>query len=121
MFETDDWRKAEKTYIKSKSIGDHEMFLNLRKQTTDLAFKKKRDHFTNKLNQGNSKTMYYVVNKLLDKKQDVVLPTAGSDKELADGFATYFSEQISKLRANLKSPLIKSNLPTPFHHMLHAY
>ena len=110
-------RKAEKLYKKSKSNGDHEMFLNLRKQTTDLAYKKKRDHFTNKLNQGNSKTMYSVVNKLLDKKQDVVLPTAGSDKELADGFAKYFTEKITKLRAKFKvtTNQIKSTNPLPSH------
>ena len=110
-------RKAEKVFKKSKSVSDHEKFVTLRKQTTDLAYRKKRDHYANKLKQGNSKTMYSVVNKLLDKKQDVVLPTASSDKELADGFANYFSEKITKLRAkfNVTKSSIKSKNHLPSH------
>ena len=42
--------------------------------------------------------MYSVVNKLLDKKQNTVLPDAKNDKELADAFVKYFSEKISKIR-----------------------
>ena len=94
-------RKAEIVFKKSKAVRDHE-FIKLRKETTDLLYFKKRDYYTNKLRQGNSKTLYSVVNHLLDKKQDVVLPTASNDKELADGFATYFSEKITQLQAGFK-------------------
>ena len=46
--------------------------------------------------------MYEVVNKLLDKKQVKVLPTANNDEELANGFLKYFSEKIAILRAKLE-------------------
>ena len=39
------------------------------------------------------------MNKLLDKKQEVVLPEATSDKELADSFMKFFSEKIEKIRS----------------------
>ena len=109
-------RKAEKVFKKSKLNSDREKFLNLRKQTTELAYKKKRDHVSTMLKEGNSKSMYSVVNKLLDKKQDVVLPTTGSDKELADGFSKFFHDKIAKLRAKFKTSesQIKSN-PLPSH------
>ena len=83
-------RKAEKKYKKSKLPEDHIKFTALRKETTNLAYTKKKEFYTRKLKEGNSKTMYSVVNKLLDKKQERVLPDAKSDKELADGFVKYF-------------------------------
>ena len=110
-------RKAEKRYRKSKKKEDHDKFTTLRKQTTDLAYAKKKEYLTRKLNEGNSKTMYSVVNKLLDKKQDRVLPDAKSDKELADAFVKYFSEKITKIREKfkdvptcLKPPVLPSNV-----------
>ena len=52
---------------------------------------------------GNSnKSLYRTVNKLLDRNQERILPSSGSDKDLADSFATYFSEKISKIRAKFK-------------------
>ena len=48
------------------------------------------------------KSLYRTVNKLLDRNQERVLPSSGSDKDLADSFATYFSEKISKIRAKFK-------------------
>ena len=95
-------RKAEKVFKKSKLVKDHEILNALKKQTTDLAYRKKKDYYTKKLNEGNSKTLYSVVNKLLDKKQDVVLPDSKSDKELADSFVNYFSDKISNIRAKFK-------------------
>ena len=42
------------------------------------------------------------MNKLLDSKQERILPASNSDKELADSFMTYFQEKISKIRDNFK-------------------
>ena len=95
-------RKAERKYKKSKLAENCEKYKSLRKQTTDLAYVKKREYYTQKLAEGNSKTMYSVVNKLLDKKQNVVLPEAKSDKELADSFVNYFSDKINKIREKFK-------------------
>ena len=49
-----------------------------------MAFTKKKKYYSKKLEEGNGRNMYKVVNKLLDKKQDTVLPEAKSDEELAD-------------------------------------
>ena len=43
--------------------------------------------------------LFSVVNKLLDKKQEVFLPTSKSQKELADFFMQYILENISKIRS----------------------
>ena len=107
-------RKVEKRFKKSKLEKDREEFRTLRKRTTDLAYSKKKHWYTEKLKEGNMKTIYSVVNKLLDVKQDVILPNAKNDKELADGFVRFFAEKIVKLREKFKDVEIhKCSLTLP--------
>ena len=93
-------RKAEKKYKRSKTAVDRETFVNLRKQTTELAFRKKRDYYRNEINdcEGKTKMLFKCVNRLLDVKQDSVLPTHDSSVELANKFQTYFKEKIDIIR-----------------------
>ena len=74
-----------------------------------MAFSKKRDHYRKKLSEGNSKTLYATVNKLLDKKQEKILPNTENDKELADSFVTFFTEKIAKIRAKFRNNVVDSN------------
>ena len=45
-------RKAEKKFRKTRSEVDRQQFVRLRKETTDLAYHKKRDHYSQKLVEG---------------------------------------------------------------------
>ena len=36
------------------------------------------------------------MNQLIDNKKEVILPKSESDKELANGFLTYFKEKVEK-------------------------
>ena len=104
-------RRAEKAYKKSNRPEDHETFKRLKKDCTELAYKKKKDHYTKKIEEGNSRTMYSVVNRLLDKKQEKVLPSTNDDKQLANDFVKFFTEKIEKLRAKFKN-LPETNIQT---------
>ena len=59
-------RKAEKKYQKTKLVVDKENYINIRKQTTELAHKKKCKHYGDKLSGANNKILYSTINKLLD-------------------------------------------------------
>ena len=78
-------RKAEKQFKKTGLEVHKEEFVQLRKQTTNLAFNKKRKHFTIKIDEcgKNSKSLFACVNNLLDIRQNVVLPSHDSGEELA--------------------------------------
>ena len=93
-------RKAEKQYKRSGLVVHKENYRNLRKQTTDLAFTKKCKYYTDKIdNCNNSKTLFSVINKLLDKNQVVILPSGENDKELANSFLDYFTKKIENIRS----------------------
>ena len=92
-------RKAEKRYRKSKSEQDKKEFIMLRKETIEMAKDKKKNQIKKKIEEGSSKALYQVVNNLTDNEKARVLPTASSDKELANTFLDYFQKKIEKIRA----------------------
>ena len=95
-------RKAEKKFKKSGVPRDRDDYIKLRKETTELAYIKK-EYYKQKLDSANSsKTLYSFVNQLLDNKRETVLPTAKSNKELADSFIKYFCDKITTIRAKFK-------------------
>ena len=98
-------RKAEKKYKKTGLESDRKMYIALRKQAINLSFDKKKAFISSKLGQGTTcRTLYSVVNELIDNKKDTVLPTSQSDKNLADGFQQFFKEKIEKIRSTFNTP-----------------
>ena len=100
-------RKAEKKYKKSRSAEDKDEYIKLRKDTTELAKDKKTNAIKKKIEEGSSKALYQVVNKLTDNEKSNVLPTARSDEELANNFLKYFQEKIEKIRAKFPPQEVK--------------
>ena len=96
-------RTAEKKYRKSGLESDRKAYMALRKQTITLAITKKKSLISKKLQDGSAKTLYSVVNQLIDNnKRESVLPKSSSEKELADKFSVYFKEKVEKIRAAFK-------------------
>ena len=93
-------RKAEKKFRKSQLDTDKKVYQSLRKQAVNLAFDKKKQFVSSKLEQGCSKTLYAVVNELIDNKKQAVLPKAESDASLANKFQIFFREKIEKIRSS---------------------
>ena len=92
-------RKAEKKYKRTKNPTDKEIFINLRKQTTSMAFIKKRDYFTRKIAEcQGTKALFGCVKELVNDKKEPVLPTHESKSELANNFNHYFKNKISDIR-----------------------
>ena len=56
-------RKAEKRYKSTKLEVDKKAFVDLRKQTTALAFQKKREHYASKISNCNSTKKHYEIRK----------------------------------------------------------
>ena len=92
-------RKAEVKYKKTGYPEHKDDYINLRKECTNLAHRKKCEYYAEKLNTTDGKVLYSQINKLIDKKQESVLPDCTSDGELANSFLDFFSEKIKKIRS----------------------
>ncbi len=107
-------RRAENKLKNTGSQADEEAYKKLRKQSTALAQAKKKSYICNKLSTDTScKTLYAIVDNLLDNEQEAMLPTSSSDISLANEFRAYFSEKVNKIRASIKhAPLESTCLPS---------
>ena len=105
-------RRAEKKFRRTGLETDKKIYKALRKETINSSFKKKKSFITEKLQSGCSRTLYSVVNQLIDNnKKEVVLPKASSDKELADKFLIFFKDKIEKIRATFSESLEEAGVP----------
>ena len=107
-------RKAEKKYKKTRNPEDKEDYIKLRKQTTQLAHKKKCQHYGDKLD-GSNRSLFSSIKSLLDNEQEEILPDAESDGELANRFLTYFTEKIENIRSTFPKgkPTETAKMPSP--------
>ena len=93
-------RKAEKKYHRTRSEADKKVYIALRKEAINTSFTKKKDYIRKRLENNPSKSLYSVVNELIDNKKVTVLANSNNDKELADNFLHFFQEKIQKIRAS---------------------
>ncbi|KAL5270292.1 hypothetical protein ACHWQZ_G001136 [Mnemiopsis leidyi] len=94
-------RRAEKK--KKKSPEHHRRYLDLCDEANQLSNSKKKQYFKRFLDNShrNPKTLYKMVNNVMDRKQDNAIPDTENIEELASTFNTFFTEKIEKIREKM--------------------
>ena len=85
----------------------------MRKEAIRTSFEKKKEYVTKKLEDSSGRTLYSVVNELIDNKKEKILPNRITDTELADRFLIYFQEKIEKIRKKFTTTNSTTCLPNP--------
>ena len=111
-------RRAEKSWRKEKNpekkLELKAILKDLCEASTELANQKKQQYFSRAIENanGNPRTLYTLVNKVLDRKQTKKLPDFTEKiPELATSFNEFFVDKISKIRKNMQlcsSPTLQS-------------
>ena len=98
-------RKLEKKWKKSKSNSDKKAYVNQRRLCATLSINKQKDYYSKKIaDAGNDqKKLFDIVNNMLDKTEQRVLPTHNNSKELADDFNQFYVDKIVKLRDGISN------------------
>ena len=96
-------RRAERK--KSKSHECYMIYKNLCEEANLLCNLKKKEYFKKILDnsRGNPKTLYKMVNNVMDRKQGKALPDNDNLEELATTFNAFFVEKISKIRETMNT------------------
>ena len=94
-------RKAEKN--KNKSEHHRTLFHEVRAETTIMANEKKKQYYKKLTDshKGDIRSLYKVVNRELDRKQDDILPGSDDIPALSKQFNEFFNEKVQTIRANL--------------------
>ena len=103
-------RRAERKWRSTGLHVDREVFIEQRDHVNQMIEDAKQNHYRDQVNGCEDlKQLFKIVNKLLGKKTDAVLPSKISVSSLAQRFNEFFIEKIVKIRESIG----QCNDPTP--------
>ena len=96
-------RKAERKWKKTRLEIDKQIIRDKHKLVQKVCDSLKERYYSDKIseNERDSKALFQISNYLLHKEKNDVLPTHSSAGDLANRFADYFTDKISKIRQEL--------------------
>ena len=103
-------RRAERKWAKDKTDINKEILKSKQRQVNKLSVEAKRRYYNNKVSaaENNSKELFKVAGTLLSKPTSTSLPSHTTEKDLANKFGKYFSDNISKIRTGLSQNICRS-------------
>ena len=98
-------RKAERKYIKTGRESDKKTLCNETKNLAHTIKCTQNDYFSNKLNKvkKDPKATYKIINYLLNKTEEKILPEHSNPKNLANDFEEFFYKKVMDIRKNIES------------------
>ena len=98
-------RKAERKFRKSGSLDDRDTFKKAVKDVVETVRISENKFYSDKLSsvKNDPKSVYNIINHLLNKGKQRNLPDSSNQLDLADNFAIFFHEKIRKIRNLIRS------------------
>jgi hypothetical protein len=107
-------RTAENTWRKTKLCVHREIFTEKREMVNQLLTSAKEDYYSSKVKDcPDQKSLFRVMNTLLNKTPNTSLPDHESSQDLANRFNDFFAEKITRIRQRLDSVENDSPLSVP--------
>ena len=96
-------RNLERRWRKSSLSTDKQLYITQCGIVNDMIRDAKSIYYSSIIaeNKGNQKVLFQTIDQLLQRKQEPRFPTSTSSEHLANEFAAFFHEKISKMRCSL--------------------
>ena len=106
-------RKLERIWRKNRTEENHQKYVQQRKQCADLSISKQKDYYSKLVDgsSGNQRSLFKVVEEMLDRKSERVLPEHTDPVELANEFNRYYVKKIEKLRETIPKDVNIQGVP----------
>ena len=114
--------KLERAYRRTKLDSDKLLFINQAKRVYELIIASKSSYCTSAIKDAKTdqKALFSVVNKLLHTERMDDLPSYTSASDLANKFATFFHEKVSKINSCVASDRSLSIDPFKYDTVCHS-
>ena len=99
------WRMKEWRWKSDPNEYNYITFYNQQRYVTGLTKSKKKSFYVTKIQQNanNPKEIFNITNKLLDRNDQLPLPTYEDKRDLANDFSSFFINKIDKIMEKLKA------------------
>ncbi|XP_030851782.1 uncharacterized protein LOC115928576 [Strongylocentrotus purpuratus] len=100
-------RRLERKWRRTRSEEDRKSYVTQRQVVSQEIEKAKTEYYSECVAEceGNQRRLFTVVDALLHRKKETVLPDASSDQILADNFCHYFFNKVTKIRDDIDAEL----------------
>lgn len=107
-------RKLEKKWRKNKTDENRINYVNQRKLCAEMSIMKQRVYYSKivEASCNNQKSLFKVVDNLLDKNKVRTLPEHTDPLQLANDFNEYYIEKVNNLRKSIPSDCENKEIPT---------
>ena len=96
-------RKLERVWKKNKTVENREKYVEQRKKCAELSVRKQQEYYSHLIDSSsdNQNSLFKVVEKVLDRKSQRILPEHTDPVKLANEFNKFYVDKISKLRESI--------------------
>ena len=108
-------RRLERKVKKNLSdLATKIKYIKQRKLCVEKAIEKKSNYYSNKIKYSDRKTLFKMVDEMLDKNQKRVLPSYESSIKLANDFNKFFVEKVKSMRSSIPTMLSQCSYRSRF-------
>ena len=109
-------RKYERRWRRTKLCIDHDIYKEQCKLVSNMIDNARSTHYNEQIitNSSDQKALYQVVDKLMHRKSEPMLPSHDSLEDLANKFADFFADKIVRIRSDLD--VLRTNVENTEHH-----
>ena len=109
-------RKAERDWRRLRTDAARALFVSAHMAVVKQIFSCKVEHYQYQLAlcKGDQRHTYMVLNSLLGRSRDPVMPSSMSDDELASCFSAFFTEKVDHIRSEIDAVVVDQEFSVDF-------
>ena len=109
-------RRAERRWRRIGSDAARTLFVSARRAVVKQIYTCKIEYYQHQMSQcdGDQRHTFVLLNNLMGRTLDPVMPTSSSDDELASRFSTFFSEKITRIRSEIDAAFVNREFSVDF-------
>ena len=101
-------RRAERRWRRIRSDAARTLFVSAHRAVVKQIYTCKIDYYQHQMSQcdGDQRHTFVLLNSLMGRTLDPVMPTSSLDDELASRFSNFFSEKITRIRSEIDAVVV---------------
>ena len=112
--EKTEMKRLERKWCRGKLVIHREMYVEQCARVNKLIHDSKNPFYANSIdeNAGNKRVLFSFIGKMINLRADRKLPSHRNERDLANSFVDFFSDEVQRIRMRLPSTTVSSCLNT---------
>ena len=111
-----EWRRVERRWRRIGSDAARTLYVSARRALVRQIYTCKIEYYQHQMSQcdGDQRRTFVLLNSVMGRTLDPVMPSTSSDDELASRFSNFFSEKITRIRSETDAAVVNREFSVDF-------